>query len=453
MSNSSVNLIGEVSAYIAESGDKELPTDVVNGAKQRILDSLAAMVSGSQLKPGKLARQFVESQLGKEEAQVVCSSFVTTAINAALANGIMAHADETDDFMPKLWFHPGSVIVPAALSMAEREGADGTSFLRAIVVGYDIGSRIIQALVKESLEKTNRDSHCMAGSFGAAAAACSILRLEDTMVRHALSYAAQQASGLNFWTRDVEHIEKAFLFSGMPARNGITAALMVQGGFTGTSDPFSGESNLFEITSPDAKPDMLVDSLGSRFAIMESYMKKYPVGGPIQAAIEGLSLLMEKHNLGPKDIKTVDVYMPKVVLVAKAKMPNVNLPYLFAVTLIDGELTFEASHSHERMNDPEVVELGKHIRVEENRDLFEPDALRQAIVEIKTNAGTEVREHVKYWRGTPENPMSNQDVEKKCQDLMSPILGINQAKELIDRIWNLEKVGNIRDLRPLLRTP
>jgi 2-methylcitrate dehydratase PrpD len=454
MKSSSVSVIGEVSAYIAEGGDKPLPSEVVARAKQHILDSLASMISGSQLKPGKLAKQFAERQLGKEEAQIICSSVLTTAINAALANGMMAHSDETDDFLPKCYFHPGSVIVPAALSIAEREGADGMRFLRGVVVGYDIGSRIIQALGREALEKTGRDSHCLGGTFGAAAAASSILRLEDGLVRYVLSYAAQQSSGLNYWTRDEEHIEKAFLFSGMPARNGVTAALMVHDGFTGLSDPFSGENNLFEITSPHSRPEILVESLGRHFSVMDTYMKKYTVGGPIQSALEALSLLMEKHHLSAKDIQNIDVSLPHAAdLVGKAKMPPVNLRYLFAVTLVDGKLTFEMAHSYERMNDPALIDLKERITVEENKDLFEPGALRQAIVEIKTKKGITVKEHVKYWRGTPENPMSNQDVEKKCHDLISPILGSDRAQNLIDIIWNLENVGNMRDLRHLIKGP
>jgi len=447
--NNNVNVISEVSKYIAKSSDMQLPSEVVNKAKQHILDTLAAMISGSQIKPGILAAKFIESQGGKEEAQLFCSPTVTTAINAALANGIMAHADETDDFLPNHWFHPGAVIVPAALSVAEREGADGMSFLKAVIAGYDIGSRIIEALGRKSLEKVNRNTHGIGGTFGAAASACSILRLEDKLVRYALSYAAQQSSGLNYWMRDEDHIEKAFLFSGMPARNGVTAALMIHSGFTGIADPFSGDNNFFEIASPYSKPEILVESLGSHFSIMETYMKKYSVGGPIQAAMEALTNLMGKYKLTALDIQEINVFLPMIGPVAKAKMPNVSLRYLFAVTLIDGKLTFEMSHSHERMNDPEVIDLESRIHLEENKDMFEPGALRQAIVVIKRKNDVTIKEHVKYWRGTPQNPMSNEDVEEKCFDLISPILGVDRAKSIINKIWHLENVSNMRDLRNL----
>ena len=452
MNHSSIDLIGEVSAYIARSGDRQLSPEVVTKTKHHILDTLAAMISGSQLRPGKLAKQFGEKQLGREESQIICSSVVTTAINAAFVNGIMAHADETDDFIPQHHFHPGSVIVPSALAVAEREEADGMRFLNGVVVGYDIGIRLIQALDREALDKVNRNSHCLGGTFGAAAAASSILQMEDALVRHVLSYAAQQASGLNYWTRDEEHIEKAFLFSGMPARNGVTAALMVQEGFTGLSDSFSGENNLFEISS-HSRPEILVEALGGHFAIMDTYMKKYSVGGPIQSALEALSLLMEKYHLGAKDVQNIVIYLPSYAsLVSKAKMPDVNLPYIFAVTLIDGTLSFEMAHSYERMHDPEVIDLQKHVKTEENKDLFAPGTLRQAIVEVKTKDGIAVKEHVKNWPGTAENPMTNSDVEKKCRELIAPVLGTDRAQKLIEGIWKLEDISDMRKLRHLMQT-
>ena len=133
------SIIGKVSAYISKSGHAELPEGVIEKAKHHILDTIAAMVSGSKLKPGLLAKQHAQSQAGVGEAQVVGSSIVTSAINAAFANGMMAHADETDDFNARSKMHPGVAIVPSALATAEREGTDGMGFLKAVVVGYGAG--------------------------------------------------------------------------------------------------------------------------------------------------------------------------------------------------------------------------------------------------------------------------------------------------------------------------
>lgn len=448
--DSSRSIISEVSPYISQSGEKELPAEVITKAKHHILDTLAAIVSGSTLIPGQVARKYAESQPGAEEAQVICSSMVTSAVTAAMANGMMAHADETDDMYPPLLFHPGSVIVPAALAVSEREGADGMSFLRGVVVGYDIGCRILKAMGPDKLLKTGRNTHCFGGSFGAAAAGASIMRLGDEQVRYVLSYAAQQISGMNYWRRDKDHIEKAFLFSGMPARNGVTAAIVVQSGFTGVSDPFSGEANIFEITSPGSRPELLADALGSHFDIMSIYIKKYPVGGPIQAALDALLLLIEKHALKASDVKSLTVYMPYVGPVDNSSMPSVNLNYILAATLLDGNMTFDVAHSYERMSDPAVIDVKSRITLVEDAGFFKDGILRQAIVEITRTDSTKLKQHVVNWRGKTENPMTTEEVVKKSSDLLLPLLGQDRSQGLIDNVLNLEHIRNMRELRPFL---
>lgn len=137
------------------------------------------MVTGSKFRAGQLAIKFAQNQGGVEEAQVVGTNFLTSAINATIANGIMAHADETDDSHEPSNTHPGCAIVPAALSISEKEGVDGMGFLKGVVVGYDIGCRINQALGTTILRNSNHSTHVIGGSFGAAAAAAGILRLKE----------------------------------------------------------------------------------------------------------------------------------------------------------------------------------------------------------------------------------------------------------------------------------
>ncbi len=445
-------VIEEVSSYISRGGEGELPAEVIREAKHHILDTLAAMVSGSALKPGQLARKFVETQGGAKEAQVVGSPLISSAINAALANGMMAHADETDDSHAPSGTHPGCAIVPAALSVAEREEVDGMSFLRGVVVGYDIGCRVTQALGTRNLSTMHRSSHSIGSIFGAAAAAASILGLKDELVRYVLSYTAQQTSGVLYWSRDVEHIEKAFVFAGMPARNGVSAAILVKSGFTGVQDPFSGENNFFEAFSPESKPELLVEGLRSHYEVAFTNIKKFSVGSPIQAALDALLILMEKNRFTSKDVKSVIARLPGggARLVNNRDMPDINLQYILAVALLDGKLTFEAAHSYSRMNDPEVLEMKKLIELQEDPILSAGRPTRQGIVEVTTKDGTQLREHVVNVRGTAENPMTTKEIENKCQELLTPVLGEARTRELIDKISHLERVRNVRQLRPLL---
>ena len=177
-------------------------------------------------------------------------------IEAALANGVLAHSDETDDSHAPSQSHPGCAIVPAALAAGEQFGIDGTHFLRAVALGYDVGTRVTMTLGGAGSTRTrrHRSTHSIAGIFGAAAAAGCAASLNAQQMRWLLDYAAQQASGIAAWQRDTDHIEKAFVFAGMPARNGVTAALLVQAGWTGVDDIFSGADNFFQAFAPEGRP-------------------------------------------------------------------------------------------------------------------------------------------------------------------------------------------------------
>jgi 2-methylcitrate dehydratase PrpD len=448
------DITSEVSSYIANSGKLPLPEAVITKTKHHILDTIASITFGSTLKPGQVAKKYAESRRAEiAEAQVIGTSILSSAVEAALINGIMAHADETDDFDPRCRIHPGAAIIPAALAIAEAEHADGMAFLRGVVVGYDVGCRILLALGPDNLARENRVSFGIGGSFGAAAAASSILGLTEFQVRYALSYTAQQASGMPYWARDEEHIEKAFLFGGMPARNGATAAALVRAGFTGVRDSLSGESNFFFSISPDSRPELLLQGIGSQYEIMNVYIKKFPVGGPIQAALDALLLLIERYKLKPTDIETIIVHVPSSRVVDSRNMPDINLQYLVATTMLEAKLTTEAAHSYERMNNPDILEMKRRVLLKEDTSLSVPGAMRQARVEIADRDGNTFKEHVVHVRGAAQNPMTTLEVEEKCHELLEPVIGTRSTRQLIKRIRNLENVQDMRELRPLLSAP
>lgn len=447
------SVTGELSAYIAGALERPLPTDVAEKAKHHILDTIAAMVSGSRLKPGRLAIVYIRRQGGAREALVVGSRVVTTAVNAALANGMLAHADETDDSHAPSFTHPGCAIVPAALAMAERHRCDGHGLLRAVVLGYDIGCRTTRALGPDHLTRAFRSSHSLGGLFGAAVAAGALASLDAAQVGYLLSYTVQQASGVTSWVRDQEHIEKAFDFGGMPARNGVTAATMVAAGFTGVEDALSGEQNFFDAFSSDPRPQELVRDLGSHYEVMLTNLKKWPVGSPIQAALDALLELMRQHSLRAEGVERLVARLPEDMasIVDNRHMPDINLQHMLAVTLLDGRLTFVAAHDYERMRDPAVLALRQRIELVGDPELTHARPPRQAIVEIVTRNGQRFSQRTYAVRGTADNPMDSQEVEEKALDLMAPVLGAPRARSLVQQVCMLERVGDVRALRPLLQ--
>jgi 2-methylcitrate dehydratase PrpD len=399
-----------------------------------------------------MAIRYVRGQGGLPEASIVTTDIVTSAVNAALANGMFAHADETDDFEPGTKAHPGCAVVPAALAMAEREGRSGMELLRAVTLGYDLCCRFLMALGPDLVRATGRSAEGTSATFGAAAAAASLARLDETGMRYALSYAAQQVSGLWSWTQDSEHIEKAFDFGGMGARNGVTAAIMVQTGFTGVRDVLGGEHNVLEALSSKPQPAEMLASLGSRFYVSETAIKTYSVGYPIQAALDAFFKLRREHGLNVYNVDRIVVRLPAdgASIVDNSAMPDVNCQYLIAVALVDGAVSFADSHSRERMTDPQISAVRDRVELVADQKMMDPDAPRSGFVEVTLRDGQKVSHLTRYPSGTKENPLDTEGVNAKVRDLMAPVLGAERTEAIIKRVNALEELENVRELRPFL---
>ena len=452
-------LMRTLATYMAGAARKPLPSPVAEKTKHHVLDTVAAMVSGSRLLPGRKAIAYAKTLGGKPEAVVIGSKIVTNAEHAALANGMLAHADETDDSHAPSLSHPGCAIVPAALAMAEREKANGTQLLRAVALGYDVGTRLNMSLHPYAFREAGHSTHSFGPSFGAAAAASMLAGLNYNGMRHALSYTAQQCSGISCWMRDEEHIEKAFDFGGMPARNGTAAAAMVASGFSAVEDVFSGERNFFVAYDETRRigkgpePERLVRDLGRVYEILNTNIKRWSVGSPIQAPLDALLELIrvQKLKADAVDSVTVRVAHQGANTTDNRHMPDICMQHMCAVMLIDGIVTFESSHDEKRMQNKQVLDLRRRITLLGDDALTAAMPSRQGIVEVKLKDGRVLRNHVKAVRGTAQNPMSRPEVDEKCYHLMAPILGKARARKLCDAVWNIEKIGNVTRLRTLLK--
>ena len=211
---------------------------------------------------------------------------------------MFAHADDRH-FEPVTKAHPGSHVVPAALAMAEREGRSGAELLAAVTLGYDVCCRFLLALGPDLVRGSHRSAEGTSSTMGAVAAAASLAKLDEKGMRHALSYAAQQVSGLWSWVRDPEHVEKAFDFSGMGARNGVTAAIMAQMEFTGVWDVLDGEQRGIA-PSTDPKPGRW---LPPRQPLChrdrhQALLRRYPIQAPLMrfAARRGKASVTRRAN-------------------------------------------------------------------------------------------------------------------------------------------------------------
>jgi 2-methylcitrate dehydratase PrpD len=448
------DVTARLARYMAAGRDQALPDAVMLACKHRILDTFGAMVSGSRMSAGEMGLKYVRSLGGERQASVVGSDFRTTTVNAALANAMCAHADETDDFEPVTKAHPGSSVVPAALAIAEQQGRSGQEFVRAVALGYDLGCRLLMALGPDLVRGTHRSAEGTASTFGALGAAASLARLDEQGMRFAISYAAQQVSGLWSWVKDKDHVEKAFDFAGMGARNGVMAVGMVQAGLTGVSDVLDGTHNLFIALSTDPKPEEMLAGLGSRFFVTETAIKTFSVGYPIQSPLDALLTLRKEYELTPDNVRSILVKLPTdaIGIVGESAMPDVNCQHLVAVALVKGAVSFVDSHDVALMHDAKIMEQRAKVTVTPDPALMDPAAPRGAVVEVTMTNGKRVDHFTKFPPGTRENPLDTEAVSAKVRDLMAPVLGADKTDRLIDQINNLERVDDVRVLRALFST-
>jgi 2-methylcitrate dehydratase PrpD len=447
-----------LSAYMAAAGTAALPAEVAERARHHLLDTLAAMVSGSELAPGEAALRYIRAHAGKGTATVAGSALTAAPVEAALANGVMAHADETDDSHNASRSHPGCGVVPAALAVGEAVGVDGARFLRAVTLGYDVGTRVVMAMGGAAFSyESSLATHSICSTFGATAAAACAAGLDAQQMRWVLDYAAQQSSGIVAWRRDTDHIEKAFVFAGMGARSGVTAALVVHAGWNGVADIFTGSDNFFQAYAPQALRGKLTEKLGERYEIAETDIKKWTVGSPIQAPLDAIAAIIAKvtakRAFEADQVRRVAIHLApsSAAVVDNREMPDICLQHMVAVMLMDKTASFRAAHDKPRMQEEATLRQRAKVNLVRDEELARLLPARVAIAEIEFTDGTTLSERVSAVRGTIRNPMPRAEVIDKARDLVGPVLGREKAERLIETVLSIETLNDVRKLSPLLQ--
>jgi 2-methylcitrate dehydratase PrpD len=248
-------------------------------------------------------------------------------------------------------------------------------------------------------------------------------------------------------------MEKAFVFAGMTARNGVTAAMLVHSGWSGVNDIFSGTDNFLAANAPQANPEGLIDKLGERYEVTRTNIKKWCVGSPIQAPLDAMEMLLKQHSFTADQVQSVTVRVAtrEATIVDDRNLPDICLQHLVAVMLVRKTVTFRSAHDVNLMKDPLILQERAKIKLVGDEELERRLPAREAIVEVTLKGGTRLSQRVNAVRGTAENPMTRDEVVAKSRDLMEPILGADISTKLIRTVLELERVKDIHELRPLLQ--
>jgi 2-methylcitrate dehydratase PrpD len=442
-----------MAAHVGGLGYDDLPPQVVQKAKDVVLDSLGGQIACSQLPHGRMAIEYARSQTGAPHATVVGTGFKTGIEHAALVNGILAHGDEIDE--PR---HRAAVLLPAVLAAAEREHTDGKTLIVSLVAGYDVATRLARAgLDLDGLAPRNFQEGSVPGSVASAAAVARLIGLDQMGIQAAMGIGAEQACGLQAMRLETGHMNKS-LHMGVGARNGLTAAyLAAQGYGSGVTTVLEPPYSIFEAFIPDGwKAEELTLGLGQRFDILDTGFKKYSAGRPIHSAIALLIGIVEGEGLGPDDIERIEVHLPTLEhgLLSRSRTLNINIEYVIAVAAIDRQVTWD-QYSEERRADPVVRKLWERvISVADARlDEIKKSGIgaRPAGIEIQTTSGKVITKTMLFPPGHPENPMTAAELAEKFDSWATRVISPQQATRLRELIGALDELDDVSLLGDSLR--
>jgi 2-methylcitrate dehydratase PrpD len=444
----------QLARFVSKLSYSELPPAVTEQAKICILDALGSMLLGSTQPWGKIILEYVRSLNGKPECTVVGSNVKAVAGDAALANGTMAHGFEVDDvYIPGI-HHPGVVVVPAALAMAEREGSTGEELITAVVAGYDVMNRVGAAATKSHMMRgffptgTN-------GSFGAAAAAGRLLHLTEDQMTDALGIAGCQSAGLFEGVKE-GRMTKRF-GAGRAAQSGLLAANLAKLGFTGPTTAVEGEWGYLKAYSDEADPSRLTEKLGESYTIMETTFKPYPCCKALHAAIDGMLELNGEYHFDPEQVSEIiiggyeklvkmhDIYEP-----ASAMAAQFSIPYVVSVALLKGVPGVEA-FDEKSIRDKTTLDLARRVRTIIDPDVasyFPPEVPSKVTVKLRN--GKTYSKTVIYAKGTPHNPISRRDLEAKFKGFAARVVSEGQVEKAVELIRKLDALDRVMELTAFL---
>ncbi|MBI2987330.1 MAG: MmgE/PrpD family protein [Deltaproteobacteria bacterium] len=453
-----IGITNKLVEFVGNHAFENIPLHVISLAKQHILNTLGCMLLGSNNDAINKTRSLCEELGGACEATIAGASFAANAVFASLINGFQGDAFELGDRHTESGLHPGPMIVPAALAMAERIHANGMTFLNAVVVGYEAGCRIGSAIMPSRYERGWYFG--TAGTFGAVAAAAKVLNLRGNQLGHALGLAGAQAFSPTFSYRS----DAKYFNVGKAAMAGVLSALLAQKGVTGGLSILEGNPeadplahSFFEMVGGAPKVERIYEGLGVSYELERCSLKPYSCCGDMHSSIDAAFSIKHKYDVRPEEIKAIrvgsfrtvptrfNIPAPQTSLEAMLSFQHGIATALFADQVLPEQFTMEW------VNNPVIDRIRKVISLEVDAELdkYWPTQ-RAATVEVATPRGN-FAETVIAPKGTFENPLTESEVQKQFLSMAGGVIPRPSAEKLGERVYNLEKIEDIHEITILLK--
>ena len=430
-----------------------IPAEAVARTKEILYDGLGALLSATSPRYdiGAVLRRFVLETGGVPDAQVFGTDLRTNCATAALVNGTFGYYCDIESHHPGAIMHAIAIVGPAALAVGERMHRSGRDVLAAIVIGMEAACRVSYALSGSALYARGFHPSCVAGTFGAMAAAARLYGLGGVAMRRAFGLAGTEASGLLAWVSDETEHSRPFNM-GLAARHGVLAAHLASCGFGGPPAIFEGKYPLGHAFSGEWHEAALFDGLGDAFKVMEMCVKRYACCAFIHPGLDGLVEIMRAARVRPEDIRAITLRFPAggYRVIDDNPLRSHCAQYVLALAAHTGGVAFD-DILHDRRADPKIRALSERVRVVGDRELDRtyPDLYR-SIVEVETPTGLHRRD-VSHPKGSPQRPLSSGELRQKFTTLTEDVLSSERRDRIAERVSRLEEASDVGELTWLLR--
>jgi len=434
--------------FVAEA---TVPADVRRTARRYLLDWLGSAHAGGELEPPRMVQAVAEELGGTPQATVLASGERSSAPLAALVNAAASHVLEMDDLDRASISHPGAPVIAAALAVGERDGASGEELLDAIAIGYEAMIRIGEALGPAHYEHWHMTG--TAGTFGAAAAASRLARLDADATLMALGSAGTMTAGL--WEFLADGAMSKQLHPAKAAHDGVLAALLAARGFTAATRILEGPKGLFAAMAPNGDPGAIVAGLDPRMSAWRIGGVSFKVHASCRhthPAVDAVLALREQHGLRPDDVERISVRIYAQALgLLEGMEPTTSyaakfsLPYCVAAALAHGDLTPQR-FSEQAIAEAKVLALAGRISFAPDPELDELyPAAWPSVVTVTTRDGRTIEQRVEHPAGDPENGLTDEDVAAKFATIAGPLLN-GRAHEIAREVLAGEPAPDARQI-------
>lgn len=441
-----------LAAYAANLSYNDIPTHIIERAKDCFIDSFGAAMYGADLPWSRMLIAYARRYGNGGKSSILgCKNGKVHAPFAALVNGALTHSFEFDNVrQPGAGVHAGATLIPAGLAVAEEQAVSGSELLTAFVAGCEVMFRIGDAC-RETSEKLGFHAPALTGTFGAAATAGRLMRLDLQQMIHAFGIAGSLSSGLLEFVKSGSGGMVKRLHLGRAAEGGVLAASLAREGFTGPETILEGKFGFLQAFSRDADLERLTRGLGKEYEVLNICMKRFPCHINAQAPIQAVQELRDEHSFRAEDIEEIviagaerlvthhNIPEPKDVL-----MGQYSVPFSVALSLCR-EAEDPSSFSEASLKAPEILSLSRRIKPVVDEASKHIQGYWGARVTIRLKDGRELLRGISQFKGSPAHPLSREEVGRKFLRLTAD-LKKDAAKRLLERIGNLEAEENIGTL-------